>query len=322
MSCHPHNTTEALSPYTRPADAFGPTRTKTHQKRFAERLRGVLARINARIRVAVETRDLFNLSTEALVEDLPEEIFEFETRQRKVRGFLQWLRQQLDDEFLEVVGPDRNQFLRAAYAEGIRNAHRQLSDADVSFQRPDMNKLLGRPFHTAALQELYTRAYENLESVRTDVTQAVRDTLLEGFREGKNPRDTARSLTDRVDSIGKHRATMIARSEVMNAHSEGTLSRVDELNQSAEAEIATSHGEWDAAMGSERTCPFCRAINGTELTATEMRSTAVVFARDGQTYRLKPPAHPNGRCNIRVRVGSQIDTPLSDRLPAEIQLIQ
>ena len=313
------HTCEALSPYTRPRGEFGPTQTQEAQKQFAQRLRGVLARINARIREFVGEKDLFNLQTEALEVDDPEEVFDFPTSQAKITGFLQWLREQLDTEFLEVVGPDRNQFILKAYFAGLRNVHRQLGDLGVSFRRPDVDELVGAPIHRSALQELYTRTYENLVSVRDDVAQAVRDELVEGFRDGKGPREIARNLTDRVDSIGKHRSTMIARSEVMNAHSESTLNRVDELNKQADNEISVGHGEWDADMDSPRTCAFCRAINSTRLRVSEMRGTTVQFR--GDVYRLKPPAHPNGRCNIRIMVGGTIEEPLADRLPEEVTLL-
>jgi len=313
---------ESLSPYTRDGEG-GPTRTTTMQDRFAQRLRGVLSRINARSREAIIEDDLFLIreeqQTEALVSDVPEEYFEFETRERRVSAFLQWLRNQLDSEFLEIVGPDRNQFVRAAYAEGIRNAHRQLGDLDVAFTRPDMDDLLQGAMHASSLRTLYTRTYENLVDVRDDTAQAVRDTLVEGFAEGQSPTKIARSLTDRVDKIGKHRSTLIARSEVMNAHTEGTLTRVEELNKEVDNEIATGHGKWDAAMGQPNTCAFCRKVNGVELKPSEMRGTAVQFR--GDVYRLAPPAHPNGRCNIGLRVGSTIDEPLSERLPAEVTLL-
>jgi len=99
MSCHPHNSTEALSPYTfnRGGDNTG---TYTTQSQFAQRLRGVLARINARIREAIDERDLFNLRGEALADDVPEDVFQFRTSRRKLRGFLQWLREQLDSNYL------------------------------------------------------------------------------------------------------------------------------------------------------------------------------------------------------------------------------
>jgi len=313
MAC----THEALSPYTRDGSG-GPTPTTTAQKRFAQRLRGVLSRINARLREAIIDNDLFNLRDEALVDDVPDRVFDFPTSRAKITGFLRWLRNQLDEKLLTVVGEDNNQFIRQAYLAGVRNVHNQLSETGVVFERPELDDLVTRPLHATELRTLAQRTYENLQSVRDDVAQGVRDELLDGFRDGQNPREIARSLTDRVDSIGKHRATMIARSEVMNAYSEGTLRRTEELNRDTGAGISVAHGEWDAAMDT-RTCPFCRALDGVDLTPSEMRSNAVQFR--GSVYRLKPPAHPNGRCNTRVMPGSRPEGSLSERLPAEINLL-
>lgn len=317
MSCHPHNSTEALSPYTRDGPG-GPTPTTTHQDNFARALRGVLGRINARIRDAVVSEDIFNLRNESLgVDDVPD--FNFPTDDRRIRGFLQWLREQLDSEFLTVVGPDRNQFLRAAYAAGIRNVQSQLRDADVSFERADVDDLIGRPIHRIELQTLYTRTYENLESVAEDVSTEVRDELTEGFAEGESPTKIANRITDRVDSIGKNRSTILARSEVMNSYTVGTTQQMKKINRDTQGdtEVAGSHGVFDAATGQpNRTCAFCMRLSGTPLKASELASGVVQFR--GDVYRLGPPAHPNGRCQISVRVGGTIDTPLSERLPAEI----
>jgi SPP1 gp7 family putative phage head morphogenesis protein len=227
-----------------------------------------------------------------------------------------WLRDQLDSNYLTVVGPDRNQFIRAAYAQGIRTAHDGLSDLDVAFERPDMDSLLSRPIHRTALQTLYTRTYEELQSVAEDVATEVRDELVEGFREGQNPRDIARSLTDRVDSIGKHRSTLIARSEVMNAHSESTLNRYEEVSNQADVDIGVEHGEW-ADSDDARVCPVCELLDGSVFTLREMREET--FSVAGQTYRLKPPAHVQGRCVILPTIGLDPGNlaPFQERTPAE-----
>jgi len=317
MSCHAHKT-EALSPYTFERSESEPTNTYTAQQQFAQRLRGTLARINTKIREAVGERDLFNLQDEALADDVPDKVFEFPTDRRKIAGFLVWLREQLDENFLAVVGPDRNQFIRKAYAAGIRNAAGQLSELDIAFLQEDTDTLVGRPIHRSSLQELYTRAYGQLVSVRDDIAQDVRDTLLSGFREGKGPRDIARNISSKIDSIGKHRSTLIARSEVINAHTTSTLNTIDEVNRDADETVAAGHGVFDAAMDA-RTCPFCRRLNGTPLRTSEMRSGVVQFR--GDIYRLGPPSHVQGRCNVRVMIGSSITEPLSERLPSGITVV-
>ena len=308
-----------MATYRRPSGSGGPTNTFSVQQTFAERLRGALARINARIREAVEEGDAFNLKTEALADDVPEEVFETDSRRAAVSGFLAWLREQLDTEFLGIVGPDRNEFIRQAYATGLRNANTDLSELDVGFTTPEVSELLDAPIHRSALQTLYTRTYENLVSVRDDVAQAVRDTLIDGFVEGESPRTIARSLTDRVDSIGKHRATLIARSEIINAHSEAQLNRYQNASDETGVDVGVRHGEWQTA-GDDRVCAFCQALNGSVFTISEMRNET--FTLGSQTFRLRPPAHPMGRCRILPEIGIDFQdlAPLDDRLPSETEI--
>jgi SPP1 gp7 family putative phage head morphogenesis protein len=321
MSSKPHSHYDCLSPYTREPGSGGPTPTFSVQKRFAQQLRGVLSRINAAIRRGVIENDVFNLEEEAdtlAVDEL--EVFETDSNPQKIAQFTQWLRNQLDSNYLTVVGPDRNEFVERAYLAGIRSANGKLRDLDVSFQVPDSNSLVNRNLHQSALQELYTRAYENLQSVRDDMVTEVRDTLLEGFREGENPRKIAKRLTDRVDSIGKHRSTMIARSEIMRAHTVSTLNRMDETQEEFDDDsvLAATHGEWNDANDT-RVCPFCRRIDDTRLTTEEMRGNAVSFR--GQIYRLSPPSHPQCRCGLQIRVSPPIEDDLEERLPAEVTLV-
>lgn len=335
MSCHPHNTTDTLSPYTRESGSGGPTATFTAQKRFAQALRGVLSKINAAIRRGIIEDDIFNLkeSSDTLEVDDPGPFETDSTAQMQTR-FMMWLREQLNSEFLEVVGPDRNEFLEKAYLAGLRNANGQLRDLDISFVPDAAPSVVDRPIHQSALRELFTRTYRNLESVASDVADEVRDELLEGFTQGENPNKIAKRLTDRIDSIGKNRATMIARSEAINAHSESTLTRIDEVQEQSDGVLTATHGDWDAADDG-RVCKFCNAMDGVRLETSEMRGTIVTVTSPlgipasnpdaspvvGQTFRLKPPAHVQGRCQIGVRVGGEIDTPLEERLPGGIEVV-
>jgi hypothetical protein len=69
--------------------------------------------------------------------------------------------------------------------------------------------------------------------------------------------------------------------------------------------------------GDTRVCPFCRRLNGVEMTIDEMLGTHVLWR--GQIYRLAPPAHPDGRCTPLPSVGASPPTePLADRVPGTI----
>ena len=78
-----------------------PTRTTTLRKRYAQKLRGEFADVNTEIRRGVRDRDAFGLRSEALADRVPP--FRFETDDRKVEGFLDWLDRQLGQGVLEVI---------------------------------------------------------------------------------------------------------------------------------------------------------------------------------------------------------------------------
>lgn len=308
--------TDALASYTRDS-GYGPTRTKTVTRRFEQRLRGVLQRINTAIRRGIVEEDIFNLQeeTDTLEVDDPGP-FSTTTDAATRVAFIQWLKNQLDSEFLTVVGRNRNQYIRRAYSEGIRAATSQLRES-VDLRTSDVAELVERDRFDTGLRTLYTRVYENLESVAEDVTTAVRDELVEGYEKGENPEKIARRLTDRVDSIGKHRATTIARSETVHAHSEGFLDRTEQVSEDLDIPAGVRHVGRITALD-DSVCSFCRKTSDSVFTIEEFRSTTVQF-RDS-VYRLAPPSHVNGRCSLQVEMGVDEDDlgPLSERVPGNI----
>ena len=102
-------------------------------------------------------------------------------------------------------------------------------------------------------------------------------TLAEGMVAGLNPKDIADNLVERVESLGLNRARMLARTEVINAHAEGTLNTLESFG----IEEVTAQVELVAAMD-ERTCAVCEGLNGTVFTIKEARGVI--------------PVHPNCRC--------------------------
>jgi SPP1 gp7 family putative phage head morphogenesis protein len=310
---------DTLASYTRPRDAYGPTRIKTATIRFEQTLRGVLRRINAAIRRGIIEDDIFGLQdngADTLAVEGPPPL-ETESNARKTALFIQWLREQLDTELLEVVSRNENPYIRSAYAQGIRMATGQLRDRDLTPDVVDISEVVEQGNFNRGLQVLFNRTYDFLDDVAESVVREVRDELMEGFSRGENPTKVARRLTDRIDSVGKHRATMIARTEMINAHSEGYLNRMADEQERQDTTIAVSH-EWQTARD-DRVCPICKPLNGVNFTIPEMREST--FELDGQTWQLKPPAHPQCRCTLSPSVGIDQDdlAPLSERLPSEPQ---
>jgi len=345
MSCTcSHCGTEALAPYTRDDDAFGVTNTKTAQRQFAQRLRGVLGRLNARIREAIVERDPLQLQeaddTEALVEDVPEQTQQAPTRRQRIAGFFKWLQNQLQTHFLGVAavgtagaaagatgatgaagaaagGAVANQFTRRAYATGIRFATRQTRDKGVPVPSVDVDEQLESNPHNRKLRVLQQRVFQNLEGVTEDMEKEIRKTLLEGVDDGKNPTEIARDITNRVDKIGKHRGTLIARTEVINAHSTASVEQYREISRNQDIDIGLNHvGRLTA--NDTRVCPFCRGISDVTLTFSEFLRGKVRWGT--QEMRLGVPSHPQGRCAPIPVTGVDMSSlpSLAERLPNTI----
>jgi SPP1 gp7 family putative phage head morphogenesis protein len=296
--------------YTRDA-SYGPRNIKTATKRFEQRLRGVLERINAEIRKAIIERDIFGLNIEALEDDEPDS-YSFTSDSKKVAGFTAWLARQLESEYLSVVGSDENEYIRKAYSEGLRRTARDLASEGVDISS-DVDGLLDTFTHREALQDLYTRTFEELRSVTRDMAEAIRDELSTGLVEGENPRKVAKRLTDRVDSIGKYRSTLIARTEMMEAHSNAQLNRLETVQRDSDVNVTVKHATWETARD-DRVCSICKALKGIAFTTDELRNGS--FRLDGYDYQLRPPAHPMGRCHIQTQVGFDPEDlpPLEDRM--------
>lgn len=278
-----------------------PTQTTTIRRRYAQRLRGALGRIMAAAREGIVQDDVFGLrGGQAALAELPE-VFDYPTDSGKIQAFLRWLRKQLRQDYLTVVTRNENRFIQAAYARGLKHATSALREAGVDVpEDANVQAALNLPIHQRTLQQLYSRNFRLLEGITRDMGREISEELTAGFAEGENARKIARRVSNRVQTVGKTRSEVLARSEVINAHSESTLTRFEGMGVDT-----VQHGEWSAAMD-ERTCPICRHLDGQEFTIDEMRNGTFRFRAEGEDvpdhlageYRLKPPAHPQGRCSI------------------------
>jgi SPP1 gp7 family putative phage head morphogenesis protein len=294
--------------HARLAELDDPTNTQDLRERFLREIRRRFKRLRGRIRAAAGYEDdVFHLAQDARLADA-DDVERFPTDGGKIRAFLKWLRERLDGDVLEpsTRREVRNgehwsaTYIRAAYVKGWEQARERLQNAGVATESVDDVFRLGVP--TEQLRRLYTRTYENLESVTSAAAPVVRETLTEGLAEGVNPKEMARRLTETVRGLERTRAEVLARTEVINSYAEATLDRYER----AGVEGATVSGEF-ATADDARVCPICAAIEGAEFATDAMRTETFEFdpatdpdavPSDGGTYPVKPPVHPNCRCAI------------------------
>lgn len=239
------------------------TKVKTIREEYARRLRGQYSHINARIREdigrndklgltheevgspasASHKRDRQPLNTEAEKErekheaalrsnegrnldDVPEiPEFEFATREEKTQQFNEWFDEASDVTVLDTIDHNENRFARASYSRGISETNEKLRAAGFAVPETEIGRVLDMPHHKDTLGALYARDFQLLEGINEEVGRQLSRELTQALDDGINPTETAKRLTDRVDSVGKHRATLMARTETMNAHHTASMNR-------------------------------------------------------------------------------------------------
>lgn len=193
-----------------------PSHVRTLRRTYAQRLRGRWDAIRAALREGIVELDAFGLQTEALVD--PPRVFTFETESAQVQAFDRWLERQTRREILQQFGQD-NQYVTKAYERGLEDARTELrllgfGPGEVAVAATAMQL----PVHREQLQALYTRNFGALQGMNDATANQLRRVLSEGLAGGEGPREIARSISDRIEHVGKHRATLIGRTEVMHSH--------------------------------------------------------------------------------------------------------
>jgi len=294
-----------------------PTKTLEVRQNFLQDIRGRFRRLSGVIRRAIgPENDVLKLSQNI---DAPE-AFDFPTDREKIQAFQEWLKETIENEVLEPASFTElregnhwtNDYIRSAYLIGRNVAIGRLKQEGVSVENLPNSELLQTRTSIKTLRDLYSRTYENLRDITQDMAGVIRQELTEGFAQGENPTKMARRITKEVKDIQRTRAETLARTETINAATQATL---DEYERAGVDGV--SHGEWNATQAGA--CPFCRRLSGEQFTVSEFRANHAVRFR-GQTYRLAPPAHPNGRCAIMPTIGLDPDSldPLSERVPGEL----
>jgi len=286
-----------------------PTHTKVLRDRFKGEMTKRFRKVRGDIRKSIVEQDVFGLQGLRLQRVGPEQQFDFPTSEAKVSAFMDYLQELEDEHILEVNErndqgriAERNawerKYIRSAYQQGIERGRQELRNA--GFDVPTLaasgglQAVFNQPIHADRVGLLYTRAFRELKGITDAMDQHISRVLAQGLAEGRNPRELAqwlnRSITGPygdlgiVDSLGRtvpaqRRADMLARTEVIRAHSQGLLNEY----RTAGAKGVKVKAEWSTA-GDARVCPICQPLEGQVYTLEEA---------DGML-----PRHPQCRCTF------------------------
>jgi SPP1 gp7 family putative phage head morphogenesis protein len=254
-----------------------PTATLTLRKEYTQRLRGVLARINAEIRRGVVERNVFGLRSGALqAARTPDPLHDlsFERRDGAVEQFRDWLETQERKGRVAVFTARENTYVRAAYERGLEQADTDLGAVGVTPPEASVAASLNLPVHREQLQALYTRNLTEWDGITSAMNQQISRELADGLAQGQNPTAIARSISDRVEKVGKKRATDLARTEIIRSHADATLNRYEQAGVTevvGQAELSTA--------GDQRVCPICESLDGQTFSLDEARGLVPVHVR-------------------------------------------
>lgn len=275
-----------------------PTRTATLRRQFAADMTRRFRRIEKLVRRVVGEDDALLLSTRPRTLQASPPPFNFPTDAAKIEGFTAWLREQVEAEVLEVqqvAGLTQSRwsdvYIRSAYAKGVEHADGVLKQHGVTPPADLLGETFNKPIHADKLVSLYTRTFSELRGITAAMDQQISRVLSDGLARGLNPNEMARTIADRIDKVGIHRARVLARTEIIRSHAESSLNRYAEAGV---REVVASV-EFQTA-GDDRVCEQCAGLEGTRYTIEEARGVI--------------PVHPQCRC-------AWVPVVDPDRLPAQ-----
>jgi SPP1 gp7 family putative phage head morphogenesis protein len=181
---------------------------------------------------------------------------------------------------LELAGRQHfgNFYIERGYRTGMRNSVSALERGGATVRPEYIGESIRRHPHIERIGSAYSRNFTDLANMTDTMSDRIAETMAEGMAAGHHHGRIVGDLVSRVEGLGKARARLIARTEIIAAHASAQLgvfidAGIDEVD--VDAELSTA--------GDERVCDICEEA-----------------ARAGP-YQISAienmiPIHPNCRC--------------------------
>lgn len=238
-----------------------PTKTLTLRNAWVNAMKARFNKFRAIVKKAILEDDCFGLidPTSDIKRIVTQELstkgrkaFDFSLTSDKVISFMKWLRTQEEDGILELIHMPRmgeslgepwtNIFVKDSYERGVQRARYELGSAGYAVKSIEetggIAAAMSNPFHVDRLSSLYLRTYSDLQGITHAMDSQISKVLAQGLADGDNPITLAKKMNYVIsgmgenlgitDSIGRfipaeRRAAMLARTETIRAHAQGTL---------------------------------------------------------------------------------------------------
>lgn len=245
-----------------------PTRTITIRRMFEQNLVARFNKLKAAIIQLIVVEDAFGLKQRRNIVNprgLFNQRFSFASDAQKIAAFENWLRTQIE---ATVTGDQLwERYIKEGYEKGRGRAWDELNKAKRATSRtPEGDAFidggksqfmsLGGPVSQEKVKILASRTYTDLVGVTDQMAVHIRRELVDGLIQGRSITQMAKGINAKVDTIGITRGKIIARTEIIRAHAEGSLDAYEQLGTEEVglmAELSTA--------GDGRVCEKCLAAS-------------------------------------------------------------
>ncbi len=318
-----------------------PTRTATLRRLVEANLRKRFSALKRSVFELIVTEDAFGLTVNPLKifnqlvrdwksGDRPETLnqrFAFATQPQQLVEFQKWLAEQLGEklEVKQLENPEEQfmeQFIQQGYEKGAGRAFddtrkavlqtdsERVSDFYDGTKEEFLRASFAQPVQKEKVRVLATRAMTDLKGVSEAVATQLQRTLADGLVQGQGPRQIARTMAATIDKVGKRRAELIARTEIIRAHAEGQLDAMERLG----VEEVGAQVEWSTA-GDQRVCPLCKPLDGVVMKLKEARG---IIPRHPQCRCAWVPANVGESQSGQKRSKAEVQAAIGKSIRAEI----
>lgn len=249
-----------------------PTRTATLRRAWTADFNRKFTELARRIVKLVDTDDSFSLSPHPTNPFVGNAAWGFQSSAEQVNAFKAWMQQQVN---ILLLADGQQAWWRKYIVDGFKKGQgRVFDDFKMEGKTQAEKDLLKSAFNNPVSQDrvdvIAARVFTELEGVTDAMAQQITRVLTDGLTQGKNPKQIAKDMVDRVDKIGKNRARMISQTEIIRAHAEGQLTELERMgvqHVGVQVEFSAAH---------KGACPICQAKNNKKYTLAQARGVIPV----------------------------------------------